>query len=59
METVISGVPQGSVLDLFLFIFVNTLEKGIDGKALKFVDNLKVLRAVASGQNQDVFSNLT
>ena len=57
-KQVISGVPQGSVLGPLLFmIFVNTIEEGIDSKVLKFADDVKVLRTVESGQDQDAFQS--
>ena len=49
---------QGSLLGPLLFtIFVNTIEKGIDSKVLKFADDAKVLRTVENGQNQDAFQS--
>ena len=55
-KSVISGVPWGSVLASLLFIiFVNTIEKGIDRKVLKFADDVKVSRTIESGQDQDAF----
>ena len=52
-------MPQGPVLSPLFIIFVNTIEKGIDSEVLKFADDVKVLRTVETGQDQDAFqSNL-
>ena len=57
-KQVISGVRQGSVLDRLLFIIsVNTIEKDIDSKVLKFADDVKVFRTIESGQDQDAFQS--
>ena len=57
-KQVIRGVPQGSVLDRLLFIIsVNTIEKDIDSKVLKFADDVKVFRTIESGQDQDAFQS--
>ena len=46
---VLSGVPQGSVLGLILFlIYTNDLEDDISSKVLKFADDTKVFRKVTN-----------
>ncbi len=44
-KSVLSKVPQGSVLGLILFlVYINDLEAGVTGKLLKFADDTKLFR---------------
>ena len=53
-ESVLSGMPQGSVLGpILLLVYINDLEEGVTGKILKFADDTKLFRKVKEiGDNQ-------
>ena len=54
-RTVLSGVPQRSVLGPLLFIlFINYIDEGIISKIFKFPDDTKLCRAVGDDREEDI-----
>ena len=52
-KSVLSGVPQGSVLGPILFlIYTNDLEDDISSKLLKFADDTKLFRKVTNNTDK-------
>ena len=55
-KSVLSGVPQGSVLEPILFlIYINDLDDHIPNKVLKFEDDTKVFRKNSMMQIDSIF----
>jgi len=56
--SVVSGVPQGSVLGLLLFlVYINDIDDCLTSNLLKFADDMKLFRAVTSAIDVDNLRN--
>ena len=49
------NIPTLVLGPLLFIMFVNTIDNVIGSKVWKFADDVKVLRTVESGQDQDAF----
>ena len=57
-SNVISGLPQGSVLGLFLFlIYVNDLPRVISSPSLSFANDTKLFRPITDHDSFQLFQN--
>ena len=57
-KSVLSGIPQGSVLGPLLFlIYINDLDDNITGNVLKFADDTKAFRKVNTDGDKQHLQN--
>ena len=57
-KSVLSGIPQGSVLGPLLFlIYINDLDDNITGNVLKFANETKVFRKVNTDGDKQHLQN--
>ena len=57
-KSLLSGVPQGSVIGPILFlVYINDLEEGVTGKILKFADETKMFRKAKEHFHRNISFN--